>query len=502
MYLFIENLLCVSRVVTDTVLRLLDMNIIFPRYKLRLYSILFVVILLSGCGQEQEVSGVSTEPPNVLFILVDTLRPDHLGTYGYTRKTSPNIDRLADEGVKFNKAFAQSPWTAPSISSIFTSLHPSASGVIKIANLTMHTLRDNYITLAELLSGNDYDTAAFISNPWLSKNMKFDQGFDTYDMFEWNKAPLITNAAFDWLDNKSSSKPFFVYMHYMDVHCPYNEIPAPYNELFPEGSDDLYLRTVITDEQKKGHPNICWKVGVDHSLNYFITKYDQEIRYVDDEIGKIISKLKDSGNLENTLIVIASDHGLQFLDHGGWGKGETLYNENLHVPMVLRLPGRLPKGKEINTLVRNIDLMPTILNLLNIPLEHQVQGVDLTPLIKKGRKISVSAFSEELDLEVDLSRTIKSLRTDKYALILNTKTYEAEFYDAKSDPKEGDDLLKKPEPDVSKNADLSMELSEVMHFIMEENISILNKHLSEEEEETPELDEQMQKKLKSLGYLQ
>lgn len=476
-------------------------DLIFKCHKI---TAIVLCLILTGLNSYVFIHIKETQKtPNVIFILIDALRADHLSSYGYPRETSPYIDSIAREGVLFSNAISSAPWTTPSVMSIFTSVYPSVHGVVRVA-LELGVLSDDFTTLAERLLKNDYETAGIISNPWLDKNWKLNQGFKTYEMVDWNDARKVTSKALSWLDKRpanpfflswlysKSSIPFFLYLHYMDVHAPYDSIPSPYNELFLENKDIISNRK-LTEEEIKKIPGYWGLRDIKKTdLNFYITRYDQEIRFVDAEIKKLMDNFDRLGLLNNTIIVITSDHGVEFLEHGGWDMGKNLHDENLHIPLIIKLPSKLPHTHIIDNQVRSIDIMPTLLGILDIPAPNNINGENLTPLIYQKGQLNLDAFSEAMDS--DPFNYIKSLRTERFKMIYDTNTKNAWLYDLETDPKESVNLTQN---------DMYNNQFERVFNLLNANIKInsnLKKHYKEHQ--TVELHEDMKEDLKSLGYIQ
>jgi arylsulfatase A-like enzyme len=324
--------------------------------------------------------------PNIVLITIEAFRSDHVNLYGYTkRQVTPNIDRLSGLGVTFKKNYTQSSWTNPSIASIFTSLHPQQHGLTDGKSILAGSVK----TLPKILKKSGYRTITVCPNPHASNP---GYGFDEVITMGFLKnrnyvSPLFPSAAtisgrlfwylrlnkllplipldFSnwWADaeainalvkrkiQRALSKPFFLHVHYNEPHHPYFE--HPYKKL----QFDLHTR---------------W------NLEQTLDRYDNEIRFVDRAIGELNIMLED----ENTLMVLTSDHGEEFLDHGGWIHRRTLFNEVLNVPLTFVYTGKLPSGKIIETSVRSIDIAPTILELIGVVPPEDFEGRSLMPLIK------------------------------------------------------------------------------------------------------------------------
>jgi arylsulfatase A-like enzyme len=296
--------------------------------------------------------------PNVLIYMIDTLRRDRLGVYGYQRDISPNIDEFASQAIVFEHVVSQSSWTKASVASIFTGIWPPAHG----ATGWKHVLAEGLPTLAEVLLGAGYQTVAFSGNPNVVKAYGMDQGFK--DFYRPLKRPSdkLNLMVFEWLDHRALDRPFFLYLHAMDPHAPYQP-PEPFRERFAPDADQM----------PRWQPSWKWPI---EALPYLSNLYDAEIAFNDASFGALAEELKKRGLFDNSLIVLISDHGEEFKEHGRWRHGATLYSESLEVPMIVKLPGQ-SKSQRVTAPVQQIDVMPTILDAVNIATPDTVEGQSL-----------------------------------------------------------------------------------------------------------------------------
>ena len=296
--------------------------------------------------------------PNVLIYLIDTLRRDRLGIYGNQRDISPNIDEFAAQAIVFEHVVSQSSWTKASVASIFTGMWPPAHG----ATGWKHVLAAELPTLAEALGGAGYQTVAFSGNPNIVKAYGMDQGFQ--DFYRPLKRPSdkLNLMVFEWLDQRALDRPFFLYVHTMDPHAPYQP-PEPFRKRFAPDADQM----------PRWQPSWKWPI---EALPFLSSLYDAEIAFNDASFGALTEELRQRGLFDNTLIVLISDHGEEFKEHGRWRHGATLYSESLEVPMIAKLPGQ-SKGRRVTSPVQQIDVMPTILDALNIATPDSVEGQSL-----------------------------------------------------------------------------------------------------------------------------
>ncbi len=315
------------------------------------------LLFLSACERKR----FSVERPNVILLVLDTLRADHLSGYGYERATTPNLDAFAAANVKAEYALTAAPWTPASLASIMTGMYVTAHGLMppnsrEVAKAAEARLNSNLETLAEALKKYGYQTAGITSNPWTSEEFNFQQGFDHYRFRDRAIAEEVNKNGIEMIEQMAKeSQPFFIYMHYLDPHDPYSP-PKEYKEKF---SGKISRR----DYEEK--------------MQRYINLYDGEINYLDTELGKLFEWLKSKGLYENAMIVIVADHGEQFMEHGDHRHGYKLYNDEVHVPLLFKSGQRGESGRLIKDTVSTIDVFPTILDRVGIKLDGAHQGVSL-----------------------------------------------------------------------------------------------------------------------------
>jgi len=405
------------------------------------------LLLAAACGPAVD-DGADDDPPrpNVLLVSVDTLRPDHLGCYGYERDTSPVIDRLAAEGARFETVVSSTSWTLPAHVTLFTALPPEAHGV----QFDPRALEEEALCLAEVLKDAGYATAAVVGGPFLRSMYGIDQGFDVYDesvvrsLYESHvgvTSPTLVELATDWLDGwdrAGRTAPFFLFLHLWDVHYDYTP-PPPYDTMF----DSDYDGEIRAEDFERGehiHPEMDPR-----DLDHVIALYDGEIRYTDGWIGRLLEDLRDRGVADDTIVVLTSDHGEAFFEHGVKGHRKDLYDETLMVPLVVRYPPRVPAGHVVRQQVRLMDVAHTVLALAGVDrpegfgLASDVDAGprDLTPYLDEG--------SEELPSLVgfaDLHGILGAIRTPDHKLLSERGALAtAELYDLAADPAESENRL-------------------------------------------------------------
>ena len=376
-------------------------------------------------------------PRGIILISLDTLRADHLGIYGYHRNTSPSIDAFSNESVVFDRAVVQSPFTLPSHMSIMTSLHPSSHGVLTKDN----RLADELVTLAELLREGGYKTAAFTDGAFMKGDYGFKQGFDIYDGDKRIGIARILPKVKKWLE-ENKSKPFLLFIHCYDIHDPYTP-PAPYNTIF---HDFTYAGNFVPSTENM--QAAAWRgMGVsDEDLHHIKALYDGGIRYTDDKIGEFLSYLQEAGLQDNSLIIITSDHGEEFREHGSFLHWKLYFRPNLHVPLIMHMPNYPKKKITIRELVQSIDILPTILDVAHLPPHSNAQGRTLLPMIKRNSTFLgrfwvhlLHSFSkdENTSIAIDSIKNIPhhfSIISDCYQLIYNIKSGSIQLFDLRNDP--------------------------------------------------------------------
>jgi arylsulfatase A-like enzyme len=393
--------------------------------------------------------------PNVVMISIDTLRADHLSAYGYTRETSPHIDALAARGVLFENAYAHSPKTAVSHMSILTGLTPGAHGVKQWTPLSSLRLSVDTPTLSSLLHDAGYYTAAITSGGHMRADLGFDDGMDFFQV-----VPDLRRAfrrAREVLTDREGGgdrlAPFFLFVHTYEVHAPYTPI-APYDTLFTAedydgaiiSSQAELVRAAAGDWGRQYE--IFWQgVEADNAadLQHLKDLYDGSIRFTDEEVGSFLDWLAQAAVLDQTLVIVLSDHGEEFQDHGRFSHDQS-FEELLHVPLVMSFPGARSaawKGLREAALVRLVDVAPTVLDFLAVPVPDHLEGVSLLPLLSGG------AAPPEIILSDWPAEGIRTLRDGDWKLMERVSPEEewAQLYDLEVDPKERNDVAGQ-QPDI------------------------------------------------------
>ncbi len=365
---------------------------------------------------------------NVVLISIDTLRPDHVGLYGAERDVTPVLDELGTHGVVFDQALAQAPWTIPSHATMLTSQYPSALGVGPYAD--PGRLSEAAVTLAEVFREHGFATAA-ITGGYVSRQLGFDQGFDSFR--ETLATPAMSYAvtyAEEWLDRRDTARPFFLFLHTFEVH-QYRP-PESFRELWvrPYQGPLSELENVPAFVQSPANQARVREIGAE-DWRYLRDLYDACLASVDSEIGRLLEVLQARGLRETTLLVVTSDHGEEFGEHGGSGHGYTLYDENLRVPLLLS-HASLP-ALRVAEQVRLLDLAPTIAELAGLPIPELWQGTSLLPLLG-GASLSLPAFAEHGH------RPMKAVRAAGAKYVVDARGPRRLFFDLARDPAEQENL--------------------------------------------------------------
>ena len=374
---------------------------------------------------------------NLLVVSIDTLRADHVGCLGYSRPTTPNLDSLARESVVFENCISQSPWTLPSHASLFTGLVPSQHGV---QNLNQK-LTESAVTLAELMRKQRYCTMGVGSFDYLFPKYGLTQGFDEFYFHYPQRAHQVSRRALTFL-KRHRGNPFFLFLHYFDPHDPY-DAPAKYKRIFLPHSEPL----AISDACKS--PMTTFASGsarpTAQQLATTIMLYDAEIRFVDEQLGFVFDRLKKLGVWDNTMIVITSDHGEEFEEHGSFGHGLRLYDELIRVPLIIKFPHQEFAGMRVEAQVRLIDVLPTIADCIGLPLGTRPAGTSLLPLLT-GNTDSVPRFAicETVARGTHRfclrSRTLKYISPSLYEFKGTEFSFPERLFDLLDDPEESENL--------------------------------------------------------------
>jgi arylsulfatase A-like enzyme len=421
--------------------------------------------------------GGEKHPRSVILISIDTLRADHLGCYGHPLPTSPNLDAFAAQGTVFDDAFAPSPWTLPSHVSLLTGLYPTRHGV----RTTNRRLADAIPSLATLLAQQGFETGAIVNGVIMRRQFGLAQGFADYQMVPSNQsragaASRVTDAALRWLGDHRGRR-VFLFLHYYDVHSDYRSL-ARYERIFAPGPSRFDGSTAQLIDVRNG------RIRIDEAGAAYVARlYDAGIRQLDQELGRLFSRLRESGWLDDSAIVVTSDHGEEFLEHGSVLHGQSHYQELLRVPLILRGPTILA-GLRVRAPVSLVDVVPTLLALLGVAPHPGLDGVDLqafwkAPGAPPDERWLFAAGGPGRSVDA-----IRSVRDGRHKLVLYQLSGRRELYDLVADPGEQENLVGMRREVESR---LSRELSRVIA-------------LERDAPDAPAIPGELRQRLEQLGY--
>jgi arylsulfatase A-like enzyme len=478
-----------------------------------------IALAVLACSAESErpssiMSSCSTasECPHIILLSLDTLRADHLSCYGYDRPTSPVIDAIAAESVRFEDVTSQSTATLPSHLSIMTSLNPPQFGITRrdgknfSQERTTLRLAERVVTLPEVLSDHGYRTAAFTDGGLVLGRYGLDQGFDHfeangYDGTRWHSGmKLVISNLTRYLERlPSDDRPLFLFLHTYEIHDPYSA-PPPFQSFFTdsesEGTYDDFTRThgfvprqgpLEEHRSRLTQQEIAWVRGL----------YDNGIRAADSMIGNLVERLRSHRLYDSAHFVVLSDHGEEFDDHGRFGHGPSVYRELASVPLIWRLPGGKNGGAVREGPVALLDVAPTLLDVVGIPVPVSFEGRSLAGLLEGE---DVGEWMSERRIYTDtpnLFFDVAGLRRGRWKVVRKARTGAVEVYDLAEDPKERWNLI------AEKPAIAQRMLDELLFWRTEMADGALRTGtLAVEAEGQQELSQAEQEQLRALGYLE
>lgn len=372
--------------------------------------------------------------PNIVLIVVDTLAANFIGAYHRPRQDnyvspSPNIDRISSQAVTFLNAYSSSSWTKPAVASIFTGLYPSEHGVTSIkADLTA-----NFETLPEMLKRQGYKSAGFVSHDFISPSTGYAQGFDQYKLVNLAQhvhrsvtSDQISDLAINFLNNESKDK-FFLFLHYFDPHFNYFHHAefsrtSEYRGKLSSGFEMRQLLKMLGQLQPQ-------------DIDYLKGLYEEEIAYTDFHIGRVLELLEKRRLDKNTILIITADHGEEFLEHGSLGHTRSLFQELIHVPLIVAWPSYY-STQQVSENVSTLDIAPTILDILGVTPSKKLSGQSLSTLLRGGKESSRVVYSE-VDYNTESIKAFKiSAIIDGQKAIFDKSKKQYEFFDLASDPQE------------------------------------------------------------------
>jgi arylsulfatase A-like enzyme len=387
--------------------------------------------------QPQEIKVELPKSKGVVLIVIDAMRADRLGCYGYDKPTTPSIDAFAEEGVVFERFHAAAPWTAPSMGTIFTGVPPSIHRCGRAPRVfgrkqEVIALDANLPTVASLLP-DGVKTAAVVNNNFLDPSLGFSKGFDSYDYQivspeSERGAAGTTDAAIAWLE-KNKDAPFFLYVHYFDPHMPYGP-KEKYIKQFAPKEKPAAIDVPLVGLAKVRVARI---VLGSPEADYIRGLYDGEVRYTDDEIGRLFARMKELGLLDDSWVVLTADHGEEHFDHGGFEHGHRYEEEVLRVPLIVRAPGgKWRAGTRVPYNASHLDLAPTILAFFGVLRPAHFEGASVASLMS-GAETAHREAGAEYNLFFDNGFAY----TDgNFKFVLDLDQHTGFMYDLVEDPKE------------------------------------------------------------------
>ncbi len=432
-------------------------------------SFLVVAGFFTGLAAAQaqpptEAASESQQRPNVVIFLIDTLRADRLGIYGYDKPTSPHIDALAPSAVRFSHAESAAPWTLPSIVSLMTSKHPVEHGVVADGRHADPAAP----VLAERLQRLDYQTESYYANEFAGSASAMTRGFD--------HAALVThtdgNDVRKFLNERDEKRPFFLYIHNVEPHNPFElRVGERYTEHFGEvdfvnrrNMLDLYVNYRGATRKAEGEGAARTKQQTAYLAELQALKsstidvlYDASVRLADERVGEVIAALREGGVWENTVFVLLSDHGEEMGEHGGWQHDQSVYAELVHVPFLIRFPRDVRGGQVLASPATLVDVVPTLLDLLGeVPEPGASQGTSLLPIIR-GDEGARAAWDERIHFTAQRVNVLKYyqpfkasrgdfnivMRQGSWKAIWNGEQDVMELYTVSEDPTDSVNLAEK-----------------------------------------------------------
>ena len=417
------------------------------------FFIAAVIVVVTACVGSLALGAADApaKPRNLIIVSIDTLRADRLGCYGNERPTSPAIDGIAAEGVIFDDASAPSPWTKPSHASLLTGLYPSRNGAVAMDS----KMRGDVVHLASHLAGRGFQTLAVVNSMLLNQD-GLERGFQQLKYVPFvqgdRKSSPVTAPAIEMLRKRDRDKPVFALVHYMDVHSDYLSLPK-YEKIFVRPYDGFADGTTQQLYRFAAGQFNLDKPDAAHLLDL----YDAGIRQIDDQLVRLFEFLGNDGLLDDSLLVVLSDHGEEFLEHGSVLHGHTQFQEIVRVPLIFRGPG-VPAGKRVSVPVSLIDVMPTSLTQLGQPVPDGLDGVSVSGL---WRQPAAEWTSRLMYFEADVVfpppgpgvvpvGPYRAVRDDRFKLHLDIDTGNVALFDLSKDPGETVNVIAN-HPDAGKS---------------------------------------------------
>ncbi len=462
------------------------------------FSLILIFSLLVGCNSKNQEQ--ASARPNIILISLDTLRADRLGLYGYERNTSPNLDKFSKEAAIFENASSVTSWTLPAHVSMLSGLYPSSH---KVTQKKGNKISEKTKLLAEILKENKYRTFGFANGGYVSSHYGFKRGFEEYprsgpkgiknddqEVRALHKEKGGTGVglyrAKEKISELNNKEPFFIFVHTYDIHCPFHP-PEPYYSKFITNSrtDIDSSKCVQYEESENLTREQVWTLS---------DRYDGNIAWADNTLGEFFDWFDQTEASKNTYVIITSDHGEEFFEHGFVDHANSLYKELVHVPLIVRGPGI--QSRHFKETVSLVDIVPTVLELLGINWQGESDGASYASLLKSGK--SKNKLPEWRLAELDRGKVLRSAYDDKSNMILDKdeKTFETvkkEYYSHTDDPFEKNNTFNLENENIKKRFN---ELNKRIESFSSVPAEPKKDENTQTEEDKPENLEE----LKSLGY--
>lgn len=436
--------------------------------------LLTLLLCLSVAGCE------SAEPaPPVVLIVVDTVRADHMSLYGYERETTPRLEALAADGSVFDHAFSAAAWTLPGVGSILTGQWPSVHGGGETGADRFNSIRGDMPTLAEVLQASGYATGAVANGGYMAPAFGFERGFAHYDFrpgpdHDVRRADASVDLALEWID-EHRGEPFFFLLHLFDVHRHY-DAPEPARGEFTDQFAGRYPASSMATLESRV---LAEEAG---DVEFHLAAYDEEILWVDAQVGRFVEELRRRGVWEESLVVLTADHGEAFFEHGAKGHGSSLYNEVLRVPLIVWGPG-VP-ARRWQEPVSTVDIVPTILDGASLEPPREPAGVSLFPLFRGGELPERRLYAQNRFYNTDLAAVIDW----PYKIVHDFKRGRTRIFDLAADLYEGRDLSRSEDGRIHRTL---RRLRRDARELRRGNVGV-----------PVQLDDATRKELRALGYIQ
>jgi len=467
----------------------------------RQFLAVLALLVLSGCASDPPAPLVDlTEgKPNVILIVVDTFRADHLGAYGNDAVKTPHLDAFAAEAILFEDASSTSTWTLPSVASLYTGREPKAHRAIGAKH---RRIDESLPVMAEVLKVRGYATWGQVAVDFLGPSFGMDRGFDNLDTQLHGAVSTRYRSYQSRVAGALSvppASPWFGLIHFFDAHDPYRP-PQPFDGMYYEGDpkkvpDDPSRRIdVIYDTERNRigmnpEKRYSWLEGI-QDLQYPVAQYAAGVTQVDDHLGGLFTRFRDSGRFDDSIVIVVADHGEHLTEHDLYFTHRFPYAETLHVPLMIRLPGGVQGGRRVTEPVSVVDVLPTLMELIGEPLESAVDGISLVGAMR-GEPIEERLLFAEFGSGARVWAKSVWNADWRYTEIKDKKVRTAELFDRRADPREENDVAAE-RSDVVETFRAALDL----HYGTE------RRWVDTGESKAVPIDEETAERLRALGYIE